>query len=95
MARHALALEHGLAIIAQPEPRQTVQNHSCGRVGGTFFVGILNPEQKFAAVMAGKQQVEQRGPGAANMQQAGGGGGKSHTYGHGDYLRPVTRFSQV
>ena len=41
------------------------------RLGRARLVGILDPQQEFAAMMAGEQPVEQRGARAADMEEAG------------------------
>jgi hypothetical protein len=40
------------------------------RLGRAGLVGILDPQQELAAVVAGEQPVEQRGARAADMQVA-------------------------
>ena len=46
-------------------------------------VGVLDPQQIAAAVMARVQPVEQRGARAADMQEAGWRRGKPCNYTHG------------
>ena len=46
-------------------------------LGGALAVRVLDPQQVLAAVVAGEQPVEERGTGAADMEEAGGGGGNT------------------
>ena len=52
-------------------------------LGASFAVGILDPQQELAAVVAAVEVVEQRGPDAADMQRAGRAGGEAGADGHG------------
>ena len=67
----------------QAEPIQALEDHPRRCLGAALAVGVLDAEQEFAAVVAGEQVVEQRGPGAADMQQAGRAGGEAGADGHG------------
>ena len=49
-------------------------------------IGVLQTQQEPAAVMAGKEPVEQRGAGATDMEEAGGRGGKAGDDGHGFWV---------
>ena len=51
-------------------------------VGAALAVGVLDPQQEFAAVVAAEQVVEQGGAGAADMQQAGRAGREAGADGH-------------
>ena len=46
-------------------------------------VGVLDPEDEDAAVMAGEEPVEERGAGAADVEVPGGAGRKAHANGLG------------
>ena len=41
------------------------------RLGRARLVGVLDPQQELAAMVAGEQPVEQGGAGAADMEEAG------------------------
>ena len=57
--------------------------HLRRRIGAALAVGVLDAQQELAAVVAGEQVVEQRGAGAADVQQAGRAGGEAGANGHG------------
>ena len=82
VTRGAGRLEYRLFVAIQSEPVQAFEDHAGGFVGGAFPVGVLHPQQKRAVVVAAIQEIEQRGAGAADMQQAGGAGGEAGAYGH-------------
>ena len=83
MPRRAGGLENGLLIAIEAEPIEAFEDDSRGFVGGPLAVGILDAQQEGAAFVAGVQKVEQRGAGAADMQQAGGAGGEAGADCHG------------
>ena len=83
MALAPAELRNRIAIPIEPEPRQAVHDGADRVLGGTGAVGILDPEQEFAAVVAGKEPIEERGAGAADMQIAGWGWCKTRDNGHG------------
>ena len=70
-------LEHRRLVAIKAQPRQSIENRVNGRFGRTLTVGILNPQQITAAMMAREKPVEQRGARAANMQIARGRGRKT------------------
>ena len=76
MTVRARELEHGRFVTAQAQPLQPVENRLDRRLGRAGAIGILDPQQVLAAMVAGEQPVEQRGAGTADMQVAGGRGGK-------------------
>src|SRR3546814_1872860 len=71
MARGARELEYRLAVAIQVEPLHAVENRVDRGVGRACAVGVLDPQQEFAAMVAREEPVEQRGAGAADMQIAG------------------------
>ena len=75
-----------LAVPADAEPAQAVENGVDGGLGGAFPVGILDSEQHLAAAAAGVKPIEERGARAANMQKTGGRGGKAGDDGHSGVL---------
>ena len=56
----------------QPEPFQTVVNDLHGIDGVAGLVGVLDAQDKLAAVVPREQPVEQRRPRPADVQKAGG-----------------------
>ena len=66
-----------IAVPVQAHPGHAVQDRLHRLGGGTFAVGILDPQKEGAAGVAGIEPVEQRGARAADMQHACGRGGKA------------------
>ncbi len=83
MAGRAGKLEHGRLVGAEAEPVQALQDQPRVFVGAAGAVGILDPQQEFAAVMAAEQVVEEGGAGAADVQRPGGAGREARADGHG------------
>ena len=77
VTRRTCELEGDLAVPLQAEPGQAIQDGLDGGRGGARAVGVLDTQQVFAAVMAGKQPVEERSARAADMQKAGRRGRKT------------------
>ena len=77
VARGAAILVDDLAVPIEFEPFQPVQDgvDRCRR--RALAVGVLDSEQHLAAAAARIQPVEQRRPGASDMEKAGRGGGKA------------------
>jgi hypothetical protein len=69
-------LEGGGFIAHQVQPFEPVKNRCDRGFGGAGAVGILNPQQVFAAMMAREQPVEQRCARTADVEKAGGRRGK-------------------
>ena len=69
VALPARKLVDGLVIGIEAQPGQPVENGVYRFRGRTLAVGILDPQQEFAAGMAGIQPVEQGGSGTADMQE--------------------------
>ena len=69
-------------ILINTKPTKTIKNGLEGRCHVTFVVGIVNPEDKLATVVAGKEPVKQSSPHTTNMQISGWTRGKSRTYLH-------------
>ncbi len=72
-------LADGLALPVEAEPGQPVDERRDGSFGGPFAVGVLDAQQHLAALVLGIGPAEQRGPGPADMQVAGGDGAKRVT----------------
>ena len=77
MAGSPAELVDHLAIPIQVQPGHPIEDGGNGRLGGAGPIGILDAQMEFTAVVAGKQPVEQRGAGAADVQETGGRGGKA------------------
>src|SRR4029077_13189825 len=56
----------------EAEPAQAVENAADHLVGRAFEIGVFDPQHEHAAGAAGKEPVEQRGAGAADVEIAGG-----------------------
>ena len=80
------------AVPRQAEPGEAVQDRGDRRFGRARAVGVLDAQQVLAAVMLGEQPVEQRGPGAADMQVAGRRGGEA---GNDCHVLDVRRFCRI
>ena len=82
VAGRAGELVGDVAVPLKAEPRQAVENGVDRRLGRTRTVGIFDAQQELAAMMAGEQPVEERGAGAADVQEAGRRGGEAGYDGH-------------
>ena len=74
--RTAELVDH-LAVPLEFKPLQAVQNGCDRGVGRPLPVGVLDPKQHFAAMLAGEEPVEQGGAGSSDMEEAGRRGGKA------------------
>ena len=73
-------LTQGLAFFTVPVNTQPAQILADGIdifILGTYRVGIIEPQDKFAAMFAGIEPVHHRDTGIADMKQAGRAGGKT------------------
>ena len=77
VARGAGELIDRLAIPADAEPVEPVEDGVDGGLRRALAVGVLDPQQHLAAAAAGIEPVEQRGARPADMQEAGGRGGEA------------------
>ncbi len=80
--RRAGELIDDLAVPADAEPVEPVEDGVDGGLRRALAVGVLDPQQHLAAAAAGIKPVEQRGAGAADMEKTGGRGGKTGDDGH-------------
>ena len=80
--RLALALEHRGLIRGEAEPVEAADDLLHRRLGAALLIGVLDAEQVLPAVMAGEEEVEQRGAGAADVEIAGRGWGETGADGH-------------
>ena len=69
----------------QPEPAQTGEDVGQGVGYETAAVGVLDAEDELAAGVAGVEPVEEGRAGAADVQVAGGAGGKTDAGGGGSH----------
>ena len=72
VASLARSLKNRRRVRVEAEPVETVDDDLGRRVGAAGAVGIFDPQQELAAVMAGEEVVEQRGAGAADVQESSG-----------------------
>ena len=70
MAGATRELAHRLIVPVEPEPGEAIEDRGDRLLGGTAAVGILDPQQEAAAVVARKQPVEQRRPRAAYVEKS-------------------------
>jgi hypothetical protein len=83
MARRALELADRLAIPVEAEPFQAIDDRLHRRQRRALAVGVLDPHQEPAVEPARVEPVEQRGPGAADVEEAGRGRREArHNLGH-------------
>ena len=61
-------------IPAEPQPAQRIEDLHLGFGGRAHLIGILDPQQKLAAMLLGKAIVDQRDIGSADMRITGGRG---------------------
>ena len=69
MTLHPLGLIDHVTVPIEPEPRQSVDDGVDGRCRGALAVRVLDPQQHLAAAPPRIEPVEQRRPGAADMQK--------------------------
>src|SRR5690606_39090251 len=67
----------GPLVPVEAQPAQAVENGCEGLLGGALGVGVLNAEDEGAAVVAGKEPVEERRASPTHVQVAGGTGRKT------------------
>ena len=60
-----------------PDPAEAVEDPADGVLDVPLLVGVVDPEDELAAVVAGQQPVEQGRPHPADVQEAGRAGGES------------------
>src|ERR1700722_6730846 len=90
MPRRTGKLINHLAVPGDAKPVEPVEDGVDGCLRRALAVGVLDAEQHLAAPAAGIKPVEQSGAGAADMEKAGGRGGKTGDDGH-CYPDPRTR----
>ena len=84
MAPGAPELAHRLAVPVEPEPVEAVEDRVDRGLGRALAVGVLDAQQERAAEALGVEPVEQRRARAADVQEAGRGGGEAgDDLGHG------------
>ena len=90
MPRPELRLIIFVPVPIEAEPAHAVEDRVDRFVRRARLVGVLDPQQELAAVVAGEQPVEQRRARAADMQEAGGRGRKA-----GDNRADCLRWSNL
>ena len=71
VARPELRLVIFVPVPIEAEPAHPVEDRVDRLLGRARLVGVLDPQQELAAVVAGEQPVEQRRARAADVQEAG------------------------
>ena len=79
----AAKLVDDLAIPIELEPFEAVQDGGNRRIGRSLPVGILDPKQHFAAMLARKKPVKQGRAGSSDVEKTGRRGGKARNNGCG------------
>jgi hypothetical protein len=77
----ARGLHERALVPVQAEPPQRVEDLLDGLGRRALPVGVLDAQQVAAAVVAGLQPVEERRPGAADVEVAGGRGSEADAHG--------------
>ncbi len=77
VARNALQLEERSLVPIEPEPAHAVEDRLHRGLGGALKVGVLDAQNKLAAVLARVGPGEQRGTHAAYVEITGGAWGKT------------------
>src|SRR5262249_41506271 len=72
VATQALHLIVRTFVVVEPQPRHAVQDRADRFGRGALDVRIFDSEDELALVMARERPREQRGAGAAEMEEAGG-----------------------
>jgi hypothetical protein len=75
-----IGLKIGAFVPVQAQPLQAVDDAFNGFLGGPFHVGIFNPKDELALILSGPEPVQEGGTGTANVEIAGGAGGKTDTH---------------
>ena len=70
--RQPFGLKPGTFVGIEPEPPEPVEDCVDRRPGRSLAIGVLDPEHEGAAMAAREQPAEQRGAGAADVQESGG-----------------------
>ena len=79
---HAQGLVVRALVMGQAQPAHAVENRLHGLVGGALAIGVLDAQDEFATAAAGLQPAIQRRAGTADVEVAGGTGGKTGADGH-------------
>ena len=83
VALDSRALEDGLLVPIEPQPREAVEDDLGVLVTGAGLVGVLDTQQELAAHVPGVEPIEEGGAGAPDVEVARGGGGEADAGGHG------------
>ena len=78
----SLGLVERTLVIIETQPGHALEDGVDGLGSGSLKVGILDAQDKFAAMLTGVEPGEERGACAAHMQVAGGARGETGTYFH-------------
>src|SRR5882724_3266783 len=75
-------LEDNLAVPVEAQPFHAVDDGVDRLLGGALAIGVFDAQAKCAAVMARQQPIEQGRSSTADVQESGGGGGKTSDDSH-------------
>src|SRR5207245_10685985 len=75
---HPVALEVRPLVGTDPQPGEAVEDHPGVLLGAALLVGVLDPQNEAAGGGPGKEPVEERGAGSADMEVAGGRWGEAN-----------------
>ena len=62
----------GSLVVVEAQPRHGIENRLDRLLGGALDVGVLDAQDELSAVMARERPREERGAGAAQVQETGG-----------------------
>src|SRR3569833_1498839 len=91
ITRETLRLADLPLVIFETEPGHPLENGIDGFSSGTLEVGVLDPQNKGAAVLTGVYPGKERGAGAADMQIARGAGSEASANRHDEISGSVGR----
>ena len=81
------AADLGAFVPVHPHPAEAVEDLLDGLLDVALLVGVVDPEDELAAVVAGEEPVEEGRPDPPDVEEAGRAGGEPRAYAH-DVGRP-------
>ena len=92
----AVGAAHVRAFIPiEAQPAQPVHDGLDGPPHGALLVGVLDAQNKPAAMLAGEQPVIERGARPADVEVAGGAGSETYANGHKENNPQISRIAQI
>ena len=86
MALEVRALKHDVLVPCEAEPLESFEDGARAFIGAARLVRVFDAQQELSAVLLDEQPVEERGAGAADVEESGGGRGESEAVVHGGKL---------